>query len=116
MNSLTVKHRKMLLKVAPLLASDKSGEVVAAAAALQRVLEQAGLTWAQIIVDPADTHREPLRGRWRGVCAELQAKPGSLRPWERTFVADLPRFKRISTKQRYVLNEIASRVLHGGAA
>jgi hypothetical protein len=35
----------------------------------------------------------------------------ALRPWERNFVADLQKFQRISTKQRYILNEIARRVL-----
>jgi hypothetical protein len=48
---------------------------------------------------------------WRTTCSELQKRAGELRPFERQFVADLPRFQRISTKQRYVLNEIASRVL-----
>jgi len=52
-----------------------------------------------------------LHSTWRTTCAELIKRAGDLRPWERKFVADLPGFPRISTKQRYVLKEIADRVL-----
>ena len=41
----------------------------------------------------------------------LAERQRSLRAWERGFVADLPRFRRLSFKQRYILNEIASRIL-----
>ena len=55
--------------------------------------------------------REPYHGRWRDVCRRLAEQPEALRPWERAFVADLPKFQRISTPQRYTLKVIALRVL-----
>lgn len=103
--------RLKLSKVLPLLASDKVGEVTAAAAAVQRILAKCGMTWEQVLAIKTAEHREPLIGTWRKTCAALQKRPGDLRPWERGFVADLPRFQRLSTKQRYILAEIADRVL-----
>lgn len=63
------------VKVLILLASDKPGKVVAAAAA---------------------------------TCRKGQ---GNLLFWERGITADLPRFRGLSTKKRYVLEEIEDRVL-----
>jgi hypothetical protein len=60
--------------------------------------------------DPVPT-REPYHGRWREVCRRLAERPEALRQWERAFVADLPEFPRISTRQRYALKVIAERVL-----
>jgi len=95
------------------LVSPRAGERDAAALAAARLVKAAGLSWAQILAAPP-VKREPLFSTWRTTCAELQKRPGSLRPWERSFVADLPAFPRISTKQRYVLNEIAKRVFGDG--
>jgi hypothetical protein len=103
--------RTRLAKVLSLLSSDKPGERDAAA---QRILAKAGLSWDDIIAAAPAPHREPRIGTWRTTCAELQKHQGSLRPWERGFVRDLPNFQRLSTKQRYVLNEIAERVLRSG--
>jgi hypothetical protein len=112
MSALSPPVRKKLQKVLQLLASDRQGEVVAAAAAAQRILKQADLSWSDILSDKPAPYREPLIGTtWRTTCVELQKRQGSLRAWERGFVADLPRFQRLSTKQRYCLKEIADRVL-----
>jgi hypothetical protein len=103
--------RARMAKVLPLLGSDKQGERDAAALAAHRILVKAGMTWSEILAVRPIEHREPLMRRWRTTCAELQKRQGDLRPWERGFVADLPRFQRLSTKQRYCLSEIAQRVL-----
>jgi len=71
-----------------------------------------GLTWRNALV-AEPPKREPLHSTWRATCAELAMRPGDLRPWERKFVADLPQFPRISTKQRYCLKTISDRVLGG---
>ena len=55
--------------------------------------------------------REAYYGRWRDVCRRLAERPEDLWEWERLFVADLPAFPRISTRQRYALRVIALRVL-----
>jgi hypothetical protein len=68
------------------------------------------VSWADLLARPRE-HKEPLQCVWRKTCADLLKHPDKLRPWERKFVADLPNFRRISSKQRYRLAEIAERVL-----
>jgi hypothetical protein len=103
-------ERDKLGKLLALIDSDKEGERDAAIRAATRLLERHRLKWCEILSLPPLPKREPLFSTWRATCAELQKRPHDLRPWERSFVADLPAFPRISTKQRYVLNEIATRV------
>lgn len=99
-----------LVKLLGLLGSDHAGERDAAGLAAHRLLQQHKATWREILT-PAPEHREPLQSTWRTACAELAERPDDLRPWELKFVTDLPKFQRLSTKQRYVLFEIAERVL-----
>jgi hypothetical protein len=73
------------------------------------------VTWGQLLAPPP-VKREPQFSTWRRTCAELAQRPGELRAWEGKFVADLPAFPGISTKQRHVLKEIADRVLGREAA
>ena len=108
--ALPAKAREKLAKLLGLLGSDHPGERDAAGLAAHRLLQQHKLTWPDILAT-RQSRREPLYSTWRATCAELTERSGDLRPWERQFVVDLPKFQRISTKQRYVLNEIASRVL-----
>lgn len=105
MTALSAPDRAKLAKVLPLLGSDKQGERDAAALAAHRILLKAGMSWGDVLAAKPPEHREPLIGTWRQTCIELAKQPGSLRPWERGFVTDLPKFQRLSTKQRYVLQE-----------
>jgi hypothetical protein len=103
-----------LQKLLSLIGSDIAGERDAAIAAATRLLERHNMRWREVLIvpqAPATPRREPLQATWRKTCHRLQERPGYLRPWEKKFVADLPHFSRISTKQRYVLKEIADRVL-----
>jgi hypothetical protein len=113
-NALPVATRGRLAKLLGLLGSDHAGERDAAATAAHRLVVQSGLTWRQVIEPPAIEKRLPELGTWRATVAECLARPGSLRPWEVGFLRDLPQFRRLSTKQRYVLKEIADRVLGRG--
>jgi hypothetical protein len=47
------------------------------------------------------------------ICLE---RSRSSRPWDATFLHDLPRFQRQSVKQQYVVKEIADHVLKRGTA
>jgi hypothetical protein len=96
-----------------MLGSDHPGERDAAALAAHPLVVPAGLTWRQVIEAPAADKRLPELGTWRATVAACLARPGSLRPWEVGFLGDLPAFRRLSVKQRYVLKEIADRVLAG---
>jgi hypothetical protein len=113
--ALPTASRTRLAKLLALLGSDHAGERDAAGLTAHRLVTQAGVTWGKLLARPEEK-REPLYSTWRATCAELMKHPNDLRPWERKFVADLLGFPRISTKQRYVLGEIADRVLKREAA
>ena len=107
-----LRRLSLMLEVA-LRDTTPEGERAAATEQAIRILDKHGLRWSdvqrQLQAEPV--HREPLRGTWRTVCVRLQQRQGELNRWEVGFVNDLPRFRRLSVKQRYVLNEIARRVL-----
>ena len=75
------------------------------------------LSWGDILRDSRQprTPRTADQDVAHRPALELQERSGSLRPWERGFVGDLPNFHRISVKQRYILDQIAERVLGRGA-
>ena len=104
-------ERNKLGKVLALLDNTSEGERDAAIRAATKILERHGLRWSEVLNLQQPPKREPLHATWRATCHRLQERHGALRPWERKFVGDLPHFARISTKQRYVLKEIADRVL-----
>jgi hypothetical protein len=113
MSGLPAATRTKLVKTLTLLESPVAGERDAAGLAACRILAAAGLTWADL-VKPRDVVREPQYGIWRETCRRLMARPNDLRPWEVKFVSSMPAFPRISTKQRWILDEIARRVLNPG--
>jgi hypothetical protein len=101
-----------LAKILGMLGSDHDGERAAAALKADHFVRQAGLTWETILKSghAPKPHRPPEFGTWRQTCRECLARDRDLRQWERGFLNDLPKFQRISTKQRYCLNEIAIRL------
>jgi hypothetical protein len=68
------------------------------------------------IEPPAIEKALPELGTRRQTVAQCLERPGALKPWELGFLRDLPGFRRLSTKQRCVLKEIADRVLAREAA
>jgi len=111
MSELAQSDRTRLVKILCMLGSSHAGERDAAALAASRFLKTKCLTWADALTPQPIDRRLPERATWRMICARLMENPQALTPWERTFVAGLPKFQCISVKQRYVLNEIAQRVL-----
>jgi hypothetical protein len=116
MSALPATDRAKLAKLLGMLGSAHPGERDAAALAAHRLVVQAGLTWKQVVTPPPIEKRLPDLGTWRATVAQCFAHSGSLRAWEVTFLRDLPGFRRLSTKQRYLLKEIADRVLKREAA
>ena len=106
--------RAKLAKLLGMLGSDHAGERDAAGLAAHRLLQRRGLTWPAVLTPPRA--REPLQAKWRQTCAACLERRGSLRPWEIGFLTDLPNFPRVSSKQRYILQEIANRVLRSGGS
>lgn len=111
MNALPAEARTRLARLLGMLGSDHAGERDNAATAAHRLVQQHGLTWRQVVEPPPIEKRLPELGTWRATVAACLARPGSLRTWEAGFLRDLAGFRRLSVKQRYILKEIADRVL-----
>jgi hypothetical protein len=111
---LPAPDRAKLGKLLGLLGSDHAGERDAAGLAAHRLLQSRGLTWPAVLTPPRT--REPLQATWRQTCAACLERRGSLRPCEIGFLTDLQNFRRVSSKQRYILQEIANRVLRSGGS
>jgi hypothetical protein len=103
--------RVRLVKLLSMLGSDHAGERDAAGLAAHRFLQKRGLSWEQALSPQRVEHRLPELGTWRKTVAACLASQMPLRPWEKGFLADLPQFQRLSVKQRYILKEIARRIL-----
>jgi len=110
MTALDSAERSRLAKLLGMLGSTHPGEREAAALAADRFIRSRGAAWRQVLRPPAEEHKLPLLGTWRDTCAKCLAHPRGLRKWEVDFLTDLPKFRRLSVKQRYVLTEIATRL------
>jgi hypothetical protein len=114
-NTLPAADLQRLSKLLEVVLRDSTPEGERTAATVQaiKILDRYAMRWSDVAVqmqaEPAK--REPMQSTWRTVCERLQQRPGDLRKWEVGFVNDLPKFHRLSTKQRYCLDEIAKRVL-----
>jgi hypothetical protein len=109
--ALPAPDRERLVNLLGMLGSEHLGERGNAAALADRFVRERGLTWGDVLARQEPEKKLPHLGTWRTRCAQLLERRGSLRPWELRFVSDLPKFQRLSVKQRYVLDEIVSRVL-----
>ncbi len=111
MTALTVPARDKLLKILPLLGSDKAGERDAAGLAAVRLLRRAGLDWADVIPAPT-TVTQSTRSEvpWREVAKACAFRQGMLRPWEVGFVHSILQQRSLSPKQRGCLYGIAERL------
>ena len=111
MSALAEPDRTRLVKLLGLLGSDHAGERDAAGLAAIRLLKQHGVTWEDALSPRAVERRLPETGTWRRTVSRILESGRYIRPWERAFLTDLPNFRRLSVKQRYVLTEVAKRVL-----
>jgi hypothetical protein len=111
MSALQPPDRARLAKLLGPLGSNHAGERDAAGLAAHRLLRQLGLTWERALEPVAVVKKLPELGTWRQTVAACLERKGSLRNWEIGFLHDLPGFRRLTVKQRYVLKEIANRVL-----
>ena len=111
MTALSVDDRRKLAKLLGMLGSAHAGERDAAALAAQRFVRDHGVTWHDVLRPTPGERKLPELGTWRATVRACLERRGSLRPWEAGFLRDLPKFERLSVKQRYVLKEIADRVL-----
>jgi hypothetical protein len=107
MTALPATLTPTLAKLIPLLGSDKSGEVVATAAAIGRVLETAGRDWHDLAAAVAPT----LEDDWRATLAYCAKHADRLSDKERDFLRTLTYWRgEPSEKQLDWLEGIAARL------
>jgi len=107
--------RRRLVNVLGMLGSSHAGERDAAGLAAHRIVRGAGLTWDALVTvprverqsEPPPPPRDPPAMDWRELARRCAANPSWLTEWERVFLAGLPRWPRLSAKQRAVLSGIA---------
>ena len=125
LRQLTAAHLDKLAAILSLLSSDKPGEVVAAAAAAQRLLARHGLTLRDLVAEPSlpaqtGTFDEFLDWptRWHSAVNLCQsARPQWLTPFERQFVANLSEYEyKPSGPQLDILATIVGNVITKGGA
>jgi hypothetical protein len=113
MSALAASDRVYLAKLLGLLGSDHAGERDNAARAAHRLVQQHGCTWFDVVTYPApDTApgTDPIGGDWRRTAAACSRYQHLLNRWEAEFLDGLPRFPRLSGKQRSVLMKIVVRL------
>jgi hypothetical protein len=111
MNALLPADLDRLAKLCGMFGSSFGGERAVAAALADKLVRDAGLTWQAVLTEPPATLPLSRPVGWRELAAACHARPHSLTPWERDFVAGLGRFPRLSAKQSATLRGIADRVL-----
>jgi hypothetical protein len=108
-----VVSRERLAAVLGMLGSDHDGEVLSAARTAERLRQQAGVTWHDIVAPaaPQETTDDTTASDWRDLLDACCAYWPRLTAWERSFLDQLSRYTRAPTaKQILVLHGIARRV------
>ena len=119
MTTLPASDRERLAKLLGMLGSDHAGERDNAARAAHQLVQQRGITWREVVTHPplsdTDQSTDPIHD-WRRTAAACSRYPHLLNRWEAEFVAGLPRFSRLSGKQRSALVKIVVRLRACGCA
>jgi hypothetical protein len=113
--ALNPAERARLAAILGLLSSDKPGERDAAAHAATRFIQVRNLQWPDIITSVlptpgVDPDIDPIGVDWRRTAAACSRYPLLLNKWEAEFIAGLPRFPRLTAKQRECLLKIVVRL------
>jgi hypothetical protein len=117
---LSPAERNRLIAILGMLGSDFDGERASVALMASRLLKNAGLVWADVVVVPQARPRQerprhdpsdPFPGRsWYDIAARCGEYPQYLDAWELEFIEGLRRFPRLSPKQFAKLSTIVARL------
>ena len=115
MSALADADRNRLTRFLGMLGSDFDGEVATAGRLADKLVRAAGLTWHDVLspsLPPPDRDpgADPPRGDWRRTAAACRRYPHLINRWEADFLVGLPRFPRLSPKQRSTLHKIVVRL------
>lgn len=105
-------ERDRLIRILGLLGSDHGGERDAAGLAASRMLRARGITWSDVIAEPAGTPRQavtPCRQREAELLL-VRAHWRLLTAWERTFIDSVEARWQWTPRQKITFAEILSKV------
>jgi hypothetical protein len=111
----TTSGTEKLVKVLALLGSSHDGERAAAAAAADRMLREAGLTWDDVIrlgdTSAGATHTpHAWPSTVRASIAFIAAREDALTAWERNFVRSIRNRRLLSRRQCSTVGRIRARL------
>jgi hypothetical protein len=113
MNVLAAPDCERLARLLGMLGSDHPGERDNAARAAHRLVQLRGITWFGVVTHPppdTDPATDPISRDWRQTATACSRYPHLVNRWEAEFLTGLPRFPRLSGKQRTALVRIAVRL------
>lgn len=113
MSALAASDRDRLARLLGMLGSDHLGERDNAARAAHRLVQQHGITWFDVVMHPppdTEPDTDPIGADWRRMAAACSRYQHLLNRWEAEFLDGLPRFPRLSGKQRLILVKIVVRL------
>jgi hypothetical protein len=113
MNALQPSDCEHLAKLLGMLGSAHLGERDNAARAAHRLVQQHRITWFDVVVmrqPDTDPAIDPIGADWRRTAAACSRYQHLLNRWEAEFLVALPRFPRLSFKQRAILLKIVVRL------
>ena len=108
--------RDRLAAVLAMMGSVHDGECLAAARTAERLRQQAGITWGDLLLEaPAQESPSPPPDsrpdlfEWRNLVRWCLARPRYLTKWEQEFLQSLSWRRKISPKQATILHGIADK-------
>jgi hypothetical protein len=110
--------RDRLARLLGMVGSTHDGEALNAARLADKLVRQMGVSWSEILADPASAAPNVLIGwpaRWRSALQACGQHGARLGERERSFVESLATYKRTpSPKQLVWLRSITERVIEAG--
>ena len=117
---LSETSRGLLAKICGLFGSDHVGERASAAAKADALARQAGMTWPLVLapaaIGPDDSGDSPRATSHRRMAAFCHDNLDYLNEWEREFIRSIRCFRRLSDKQRTVLERVYRKCRDMGAS
>jgi hypothetical protein len=115
MTGLAAADRQRLAKLLGMAGSQHDGEALNAARLANRMVRERGITWFDVMLPPEDRHSQQQATAdpsqdWRRTASACSRFPHLINRWEHEFLSGLPRFPRLSRKQRGCLDAIVVRL------
>lgn len=102
--------RRKLARVLGMLGSAHDGEIVAAARNAHAIIRRAGMTWEEVLQPPIRALQRRSTGDVVIAIDECLGCSDLATEWEERFLLSLRRVRRLSDRQREVLDDILGKI------